>query len=242
MSVFGAVNASGVYQAQGAKSLIDALAMAGGLRSDASGTLTVTRQIESGRLPLAEATLDPTGKFWVAKVDVEKLLSAERPEHNIRLEANDVISVQKANLVYVIGDANRSGAIPLTGRLTVTEALARSEGLQKSASRKNIRILRQVEGSSQRNEIPVDFQKVLNGQAEDRELVANDIIVIPTNVSRSVALRTLEAALQIGTGLDHMVTRDRRQAALPSGGELQPVRAGTRARGSRPAAPPLGTV
>lgn len=201
VSVFGAVNASGVYQAQGEKSLIEVLSLAGGLSKDAGSTLTVTRQVESGPLPLRDAVLDPTQKFWVAKVDVEKLLSSERPEDNIRLQANDVISVQKAELVYVIGDVNRAGAIPMTGRITVTEALARSEGLQKSASRKNIRILRQVAGSSQRSEIPVDFQKVLSGKAEDQELRANDIIVIPTNVTRSAALRTIEAALQIGTGL-----------------------------------------
>jgi polysaccharide biosynthesis/export protein len=201
VSVFGAVNTSGVFQAQGGKHLIEVLSMAGGLRNDAGNTLTVTRRVASGPLPLPGAALDPTQAFWIGRVDVTKLMSAERPEDNIQVLANDVVSVQKAELVYVIGDVNHAGAIPLTGRLTVTEALARSEGLQRSASRKNIRILRQVAGSTQRTEIPVNFHKVLEGKVGDQELQANDIIVIPNNVSRSAAIRTLETALQIGTGL-----------------------------------------
>jgi polysaccharide export outer membrane protein len=201
VSVFGAVNTSGVHQAQGGKRLIEVLSLAGGLSKEAGNTLTVTRRVENGPLPLPGAALDPTQAFWIAKIDVTKLMSAERPEDNIQMLANDIVSVQKADLVYVIGDVNRAGAIPLTGRLTVTEALAKSEGLQKSASKKNVRILRQVAGSNERQEIPVDFHKVLEGKVADKELQANDIIVIPNNVTRSAALRTLEAALQIGTGL-----------------------------------------
>jgi polysaccharide biosynthesis/export protein len=163
--------------------------------------LTVTRPIANGQLPLEGATLDPTKAYWVANVDLEKLMSAERPQDNILILPNDVVSVQKASLVYVIGDVNRAGAIPLVGRMTVTQALAKSEGLQKTASRKNVRILRQTPGSDQRSEIKVDFGKVLAGQAQDQELQADDIVVIPNNVTRSAALRTIETALQIGTGL-----------------------------------------
>ena len=201
ISVFGAVNSSAVYQAQGAKNIVEVIAMAGGLRNDASNTLTVTRMVENGSLPLAGAQLDPSEKFWVAKVDLAKLMTGERPQDNIQLQPNDVLSVEKAALVYVIGDVNRAGAIPLVGRLTVTQALAKSEGLQRTAERKKIRILREVSGDPTPSEIPVDFTKVLNGTAKDPELQANDIIVIPNDMSRAVAVRTLEAMLQIGTGL-----------------------------------------
>jgi len=109
--------------------------------------------------------------------------------------------VQKAELVYVIGDVNKAGVIPLTGPLTLTQALARSEGLQKSASHKNVRILREGAGNGPKSEILVNVQKVLTGKAADHELRANDIIVIPTNVTRSAALRTLDVAVQIGVGL-----------------------------------------
>jgi len=128
-------------------------------------------------------------------------MSGERPQDNIALVANDVVSVQKADLVYVIGDVNKAGAIPITGPLTLTQALARSEGLQKSASHKNVRILREGNGDDTKSEILVDVQKVLRGKATDEVLRPNDIIVIPTNVSRSAALRTLDVAVQIGVGL-----------------------------------------
>lgn len=202
VSVFGAVNTSGVHQAQGGKRLIELLSMAGGVSKEAGNTLTITRRIESGTLPLPGATLDPTQTVWVAKIDIAKLMSAERPEDNIQVLANDVLTVQRAEMVYVIGDVNRAGAVPMAaGRMTITEALARSEGLQKTASKKNVRILRQVAGTTQRQEIPIDFRKVLDGKADDQELKPNDIIVIPNSVTRSAALRTIEAAVQIGTGL-----------------------------------------
>ena len=84
--------------------------------------------------------------------------------------------------------------------MTVTQAVARAEGLQKSASKK-LRILREVGGNTRHTEINVDFRKVLNGKADDQELLPNDILIIPNNVSRTAALRMVEAAVQLGTGL-----------------------------------------
>jgi polysaccharide biosynthesis/export protein len=198
VSVFGAVNASGVQQAGGAKTLVEVLSLAGGLRNDAGNMLTVTRATASGPLPLEHASLDPTGRFWIGRVDVKKLMASERPQDNIRLMANDVVSVPRAEVVYVIGDINRAGAIPLFGRMTVTQALARAEGLQKGAS-KRVRILREMPGSDKPQEIAVDFKKVLAGAEQDHELHPNDIVIIPTNMSRSTALRIAAIAASIGT-------------------------------------------
>lgn len=198
VSVFGAVNASGVQQAGGSKTLVEVLSLAGGLRNDAGNVLTVTRAAANGPLPLEHAALDPTGHFWIARVDVKKLLASERPQDNIPLLANDIVSVPRADVVYVIGDIKQAGAIPLFGRMTVTQALARAEGLQKTAS-KRVRILREVPGTDRPQEIAVDFKKVLNGAAQDHELRPNDILIIPTNVSRSTALKMVEIAVQVGT-------------------------------------------
>lgn len=201
ISVIGAVQSSAVYQMAGSKTLIEMLSSAGGPRTDAGDFVVVTRPVASGPLPLPDAALDSSEAYWVGKVELAPLLSGKRPETNIRLMANDVVSVQKADLVYVVGDVNHAGAIPVVGRLTLTEALARAEGLQKSASRKNVRILRENATKEGRTETVIDFQKVLTGKIPDVELHANDVVVIPTNLSRSAALRALDVAVTIGTGL-----------------------------------------
>ena len=82
------------------------------------------------------------------------------------------------------------------------QALSLAEGLQRTAAPKSAKILR-VTGakSAERTEIPVDVRKVLQGKASDSMLQPSDILFIPDNVPKSAAMRGLEAAIGIGTGL-----------------------------------------
>ena len=50
--------------------------MAGGLSEDAGPSVTITRRLEWGRIPLADAAEDATGGFSVAQIDVKSLLEA----------------------------------------------------------------------------------------------------------------------------------------------------------------------
>ena len=63
VSVIGAVNAPGVHQLQGHKTLIEMLSLAGGLRADAGYRVKITRHMEWGPIPLEGATVDAKGQF-----------------------------------------------------------------------------------------------------------------------------------------------------------------------------------
>jgi polysaccharide export outer membrane protein len=51
VSIVGAVAAPGVHQLEGQKTLVEMLAIAGGLRADAGPTVKLTRRLEFGRIP-----------------------------------------------------------------------------------------------------------------------------------------------------------------------------------------------
>jgi polysaccharide export outer membrane protein len=85
--------------------------------------------------------------------------------------------------------------------LSALQVLSLAEGLDRAAAPQSAKIMRLVAGTSNRAEIPVDLKKVLAGKGADLPLKADDILFIPTSAVKSAALRTFEAAVQIGTGL-----------------------------------------
>jgi polysaccharide export outer membrane protein len=177
--------------------------MAGGLNPDAGNTIKVTRAKKYGPLPLANAVDDSTGEYRVAQLSVRSVMQAQNPEENIQVLPHDVISVPKADLVYVIGCVKKPGGFVLNERekISVLQALSLAEGLAPGAAGAGARILRPVGASDNRVEIPVDLKKVLAGKGSDVPLLANDILLVPTSVAKNAALRTMEAAISIATSL-----------------------------------------
>ncbi|MDQ1468845.1 MAG: polysaccharide biosynthesis/export protein [Bryobacterales bacterium] len=203
VSVVGAVNQPGVHQLTGPTRLLEMISSAGGPRNDAGGKVRITRELEWGSLPLGNATTDAGGKWMTADVDLNELTKGREPEQNIFLRPHDVISVDQAQLIYVLGDVNKSGGFPLHSHenLTVLQAIALADGLQRTASPKNARILRKGEEVGPRTEIAVDVKKILAGKADDVGLRPEDVLYIPNSIAHTVAVRSIEMALQVGTGI-----------------------------------------
>jgi polysaccharide export outer membrane protein len=204
VSVIGAVNTPGVQQLQGRKTLVEVLSLAGGPRQDAGYNVKITRQKEWGPIPLPNAAPDPTGQFSVAEVDLKVITEAKNPTENILIMPNDVISVPRAETVYVIGDVKRPGGFVLgeKAHMSVLQALALASGLEKTASSSKARILRaSTSPDLKRTEIPVDLKKVLAGKGEDVPMEPEDILLVPGSKTRTALIRGLESALQIGSGI-----------------------------------------
>ena len=203
VSVLGAVNSPGVHQVQGHKTVLEMLAMAGGVRQDAGYSIRITRQLEWGCIPLPGAQLDASGMYSVAEVNLRKIMDAKTPEENIQIFPHDVISVPKAEMVYVIGEVHRSGGFVLGEHksISVLQALSLAEGLNTGADPRHAKILRLKPEADQRAEIPVDVKDALNGKKPDMPLQGEDILFIPGSTGKKAALRGLEAAIQTGTGL-----------------------------------------
>ncbi len=202
VSVLGAVNTPGVYNVTGPNTLEQMLSRAGGLRNDAGNSIHITRASQWGAIPLPTAKVDPSGKFSTADVSVKGLLDAKNPQENIIVEPTDVISVPKADLVYVVGAVNKPGGFVLSERenMSALQAVSMAEGLDKTASAKRAKIIRGGMSGS-RQEIPVNLQKILAGSSPDVPLLANDILFVPNSGPKSATYKVLEAALSAGTGV-----------------------------------------
>ena len=203
VSVLGAVNTPGVHQVHGHKTLLEMLSLAGGVRPDSGYSVRITRQIEWGCIPLPGATLDPSGQFSVAEVNLKKIMDAKDPAENIQIFPHDVITVPKAEMVYVIGEVRRSGGFVLGEHqsISVLQALSLAEGLNTGADARHARILRLKRDADQREELPVDIKDLFKGKKKDVALQGDDILFVPGSTGKKAALRTLEAAIQTGTGL-----------------------------------------
>ena len=203
VSVLGAVANSGVVQLRGHKTLFEVISEAGGLKNEAGNTIKITRRKEFGPIPLASAVADRSGQFSVAEVSVKSVMEARNPQENIEVKPKDVVSIPRAELIYVIGSVKRAGGFVLNERehISVLQALSMAEGLDRVASGGNARILRSSDGASTRTEIPVDVNKILAGKTSDVPMLANDILFIPNSAAKSATLRGVEAAIQVATGV-----------------------------------------
>jgi len=204
VSVIGAVERPGLYQLTGRRSLIEMLSMAGGLakrNSDPPGrTVIVTREGGFADVQLLEGMrLLAPDKL---EINIRRLLYSHQDELNILVRPLDIISVSKADIVYVVGEVKKPGGFVLQDqeRVTVLQALALAEGANGTARKSAAMIIRrQPDGS--RTEIPMDLGKVLKGKAPDVEMAANDILFVPTSTGKAAALRGAEAALGTISGI-----------------------------------------
>jgi polysaccharide export outer membrane protein len=195
VSVLGAVRNPGVIQLQGRKTLIEVMSLAGGLREDAGYVARITRQKEYGPLPLRDATDDPTGEYSVAQVNLQRIIDAQDPGGNILMMPNDLISVPKAQMVYVIGDVNRPSGIALGDQKTVTvlQAIGIVSGLTKTAKSTDARILRINPGSTTRVQVTVNLKTMLSGKTADVPLQPEDILFVPNSLRKDLAYQVFQS-------------------------------------------------
>lgn len=201
VTVLGSVGNPGLHQLNGRKTLLEVLALAGGLRPEAGDVITITRRDMWGRLPLS-ATKEGPG-FSVSEIKTRELLRGNNVAGNLVIMPHDVISVPAAEMVYVVGEVQRAGGFPLKDKesVSVLQALSLAGGLGPTAAQDKAKILRQWDGETARAEIPVNLKKVLAGRTSDVPLQAGDILFVPNSASKAATKRALEAALQTAVGV-----------------------------------------
>ncbi len=167
VSILGQVTNPGVHQLQGQRNLFEVLSLAGGLKQDAGNSVKITRRLEWGRIPLAGATDDATGKFSVASVPTRSILAATNPADNIPIKPYDVISVPRADIVYAIGAVKKSGGFVLSDNASPTtlQLLSMAEGLDRMAASNRARIMHASFQNRQRSRVIIlDLKAILNGE------------------------------------------------------------------------------
>jgi polysaccharide biosynthesis/export protein len=199
VNVLGAVFQPGTYQITRKMFLIDALAMAGGLRADrAELTAHIHRTAPVMNVPAAPGTSDqfdhaiePVDSIPASiAINLQALLEKGDAALNVPIYAGDVISVPERveRYFYVIGDVTRSGAFEIQQgeTVTLTRALAAAGGLLGTASAKNTMVIRQGP-DGETIQIPFDSRKLLRGDIPDMDLTRNDLVFVPGSTTRAMA-------------------------------------------------------
>ena len=177
----GAFVKPGIYPLQGRRTLVEMLMTVGGLQPNASRRLRVARRAEWGRIPLAGAQEDRERKISSANISISRLLETMEPEEDIVLMPYDVIRVGAEEMVYLSGDAGKSGGFPLNDRdsLSVMQLMSVSGGVPATADPERAKVLRQILDTNRRAEIPLNVKSILEGKSPDFQLMPNDVLFIP---------------------------------------------------------------
>jgi polysaccharide export outer membrane protein len=202
VSILGSVNTPGVHQLERQKTLVELLSVAGGLTKEAGYQIKVTRQGRWCPIPLANSVTTADGAYCTAEVNARVLTDASNPQENIVLCPNDVVTVPRSQVVYVVGEVRKAGGFTLGERssVSVLQALSMAEGVTPTASASRAKVLREMPGG-ERVEVRVNLGKVLSGKEPDPQLKANDILFVPDNKTRKASMRVIETALTTVSGI-----------------------------------------
>jgi polysaccharide export outer membrane protein len=184
----GAFRTPGIYPLQGGRTLVEMLALVGGMQPNASRRIKITRRSEYGPISLPNAVQDPQGKGSTVEISLDSLTNNVNPEEDIILKAYDVVSAELAQPVYVNGEVAKPSAIALGDQpsISVIQALTQAGGLTQAANRGKVRVLRPILGSSRRAEIDIDLNRVYSGKDNDFPLLPNDVLYVTRDSKRAL--------------------------------------------------------
>jgi polysaccharide export outer membrane protein len=175
VSVLGQVAKPGTYAITTPRTLLDVLAMAGGL------TQIADRHIMVERAPGAKQREE---EVFLSNRAGDALMA------NVTIDPGDTVLVPKAGIVYVLGDVGRPGGYTMQNesRMTVLQAIAMAAGVNRTANEKQARVIHNVNG--QYNEESLPLREIERGDAPDELLQANDVIYIPFSFAKNVVMGT----------------------------------------------------
>lgn len=202
VSVVGEVNNPGVHQLSGSRRLLEVLSLSGGLKPDAGPRVIVSREPRWGAIDAPHTSIDPVTKYSTASFSVDSLMAFKNPDDNIMIEPNDVISVPRADLVYIVGQVRKAGGFQISTHesISLIQAVSMAEGLASDNSASHAHILRPT-GDGPARDIPVNVNRIFAGKDPDVPLFANDVLFIPHSGAKVASRRALEAAIGVTTGL-----------------------------------------
>jgi polysaccharide biosynthesis/export protein len=196
----------GIYALQGRHTLIEMMQSVGGLQPTAGRRIKITRKAESGPIPLGAAVTDPVTKSSSVEISLVSLTENINPADDIELQPYDVVSVDRAELVYAAGGLTKTGTFDVGDRdfISALQLLSQAGGLLPGAIPERAVILRPVLDTGRRAMIPLDLAKVLSTEGNDYPLLPNDVLYVPVKKPKSPLVERLETIL-ISTGVSVII-------------------------------------
>ena len=128
VSVLGQVSRPGRYPVDGRRSVLDMLALAGGIGPDGGDVVTLIRKRD--------------GKVVKNNIDIVELFRRGDMVEDFDLAGGDVLFVERAPRFYIYGEVQRPGPVRLERQMTVLQALSAGGGLTPRGTERGIRVKR----------------------------------------------------------------------------------------------------
>jgi polysaccharide export outer membrane protein len=176
--LMGEVAKPGIYPVTAATSrLLDLLTEAGGTTQNAGQMVSITHK-GNDQPQVVFLSHDPSKAM----------------EANVPISQGDTIMVSKAGTIFVIGEVISPSEFIMQSRsgYTALKALAMAHGATRLAKLSQAKIIRQTPKGVQ--EIPVPLDKIAQDKAPDTELIADDILMVPTSRGKIAAAQAVSMA------------------------------------------------
>jgi polysaccharide export outer membrane protein len=185
ISVMGEVERPGIYPLLGKRRLFDVISQAGGMTTKAGKLVTLTHRASPDKGITVELSDDP----------------ARSIVSNIEVLPGDTVVVARAGIIYVVGEVQKPGGFMMenNGSLTVLQAIALAQGTTRLARLDRAKLIRK--GPNGPEELSIDLKGILTAKKPDLQLMAEDIVFLPSSPAKNAGRRTLEAIVQSATGL-----------------------------------------
>jgi polysaccharide export outer membrane protein len=173
VTVMGEVQFPGRVQLLSPHSLLEVIGLTGGETSFAGDEVELRRaNAEAG----ASSTTYHYGKG--SNGDVIR---------NVMVNPGDTVIVKRAGIVYVLGAFTRPGGYPMQedGALNVAEAISLAQGTLMQAKTGGLRVVRH-EADGKLVDIPVSYNKIMDGKEVPMTLMAGDIVYVPVSKAKAV--------------------------------------------------------
>jgi polysaccharide export outer membrane protein len=181
VAVIGAVRLPSRFQLRSRVRLLELMPLAGGLTEKAGRTVQIVHTAPTSVCDARQTNVGPDDELVgaISNYDLKEVLRGDERANPV-IRPGDVVSVQEAESVYVVGNVYHPSEVLLKEQITVTRALAMAGGTMPDSKLDKVRIQRQSPGSTERKEIFVDIKAIRKRQAEDVVLQAGDIVDVPT--------------------------------------------------------------
>jgi polysaccharide export outer membrane protein len=180
--VMGEVARPGIYPVLGSRRLFDLLSAAGGTTANA------------GRAVVIANRANQTQRTVLLTNDLQKVM-----ETDVFVYQGETVFVSRAGVIYVVGEVLQPNSFVMENKTeyTALRAIAMAHGPTKFARLSQATIVRRNgDGVLQ---IPVALDKIARSKAPDVKLLPEDIVYVPTNKGKVVAVQAAQIAVAVAT-------------------------------------------
>ncbi len=177
----GAIRSPQRFQMRRTAHLRELIVLSGGITDEASGNIQIFRpkslncgaSDKGGPNGLKFDAGSKGNESQLINITISDLLKGFEAADPI-IQSGDLITVQRAVPIYVIGGVNNPKQLSARSNMTVTKAIASAGGFSKDADASQVTVFRKI--GNQTSVIDVDLSKGLTDAATDPELKALDIV------------------------------------------------------------------